>query len=810
MPEFPHLNLKQKLDGRYQFAGRRIDKKVDPQTEANLGNRTAHGNKLTQAVQSLSQGHIDFLREREEQGLPQVFDENIVPVFLKVDPRDFDIEALKGFGIEIVSEENDGFIIGANTDNFRSLTDKIQSFLTQEGISKNQAAKLWEIIEGTEWRADYILSEELKAKYLAGITDKEIFTVDISVACYLKHPDRPVRWEAETDEAYAISRAKHDEKNRLRIDKTKHRVQRLAETADHYSERLARWRRNLQVSEMERDAIADIRQDYLTNFIVNIYGGELLSGFIDLKDSFGFSAKMSGQALKDLIRGYAYVFEITESETIDTEEPASDFDYPDDMEILVPDQDSPTVCVIDSGIQEQHILLAPAVLTAYSKNYVPYENTTADGAPDGGHGTKVAGGILFGNELPPQGSYRPPCFLVNARVLDNGNYLPTSIYPPQLMVQIADDYDGIRIFNMSVASRGPCRFTHMSAWAATIDKLIHDRKILFLLAAGNISSTTGRPDRPGVSEHLQAGRVYPNFLTEPSSRISNPGQSLLALTVGSVCMAEFIDADRTSFGKRGHVSAFSRSGPGLWGCIKPDVVEYGGDFLREINGFLVTQHNDTSTAVVKTGAGRTGFSVGTSFAAPKVAHIVAQLAKKFPNDSTLLYKALVIQSARLPEHVFFHPDALSLRTLGYGIPDTKRALENTPYRITFVTEGTVAAQQANLYSVAIPQEISRAGTDYDILIEVTLTYTATPRRTRRRLKSYFGSWLTWESSKLNENFDTFSTRVLKDLDDPENDEDAEEIIDKKSIRWSISTSPTYGHIADFKRQDSATQKDWAI
>ena len=169
MPEFPHLNLKQKLDGRYQFAGRRIDKKVDPQTEANLGNRTAHGNKLTQAVQSLSQGHIDFLREREEQGLPQVFDENIVPVFLKVDPRDFDIEALKGFGIEIVSEENDGFIIGANTDNFRSLTDKIQSFLTQEGISKNQAAKLWEIIEGIEWRADYILSEELKLKYLAGI-----------------------------------------------------------------------------------------------------------------------------------------------------------------------------------------------------------------------------------------------------------------------------------------------------------------------------------------------------------------------------------------------------------------------------------------------------------------------------------------------------------------------------------------------------------------------------------------------------------------------------------------------------------------
>ncbi|WP_162842735.1 S8 family serine peptidase [Mucilaginibacter pineti] len=112
-------------------------------------------------------------------------------------------------------------------------------------------------------------------------------------------------------------------------------------------------------------------------------------------------------------------------------------------------------------------------------------------------------------------------------------------------------------------------------------------------------------------------------------------------------------------------------------CIKPDVVEYGGDFLRKIDGFLITQHNETSTAVVKTGAGRTGFLVGTSFAAPKVAHIVAQLAKKFSNDSTLQCKALVIQSARLPEHLFFQPNTLALRILGYVAPDTQRALENT-------------------------------------------------------------------------------------------------------------------------------------
>ena len=803
MPGFPHLALKQKLGGPYQFARRKIERKIDPQTESNLNNRAAHGNQLVNAVQSLSQGHADFLLEREEQGLPPVFDKNIIPIFLQIDPNDFDIESLKGFGIEIISEEDDGFIIGANADNFRSLATKIEEFIDDDG---NQASRLWQIVQGTQWRANYILSEELKAKYVAGIADDAQFTVDISIACYLKLPERPVQVAAESDEEYASARARNDERNRLRIDKKELRHQKRAESDENFARRIDRWKRKIQSAEKERDETASSRQDYLNNFIVNIYGGQILSSFIDLKDSFGFRANMSGQALKDLIRGYAYVFEISESEQVNAEEPISEFNNNDDIEIISPTVDSPTICVIDSGLQEHHILLAPAILTAHSRNYVSYENTTSDQVTNGGHGTKVAGAILFGNDIPVNGSYQPPCFLINARILDNENFLPSNLYPPDLMEQIVDDFDRVRIFNMSIASTGPCRKTHISAWAATIDKLTHERQILFLLASGNLKSSSGRIDRPGVQEYIQAGKTYPNYLLDLSARISNPSQSFLGLTVGSVCLAEFEDADRISFGKRDHVSSFSRSGPGMWGCVKPDVVEYGGDFLRERNGFLITQHNDTSSPVVKTGANRTGFAVGTSFSTPKVGHIIARLAKMFPNDSTLLYKALVIQSARLPEHVFHNPQSEALRLLGYGIPDAQRALENTPYRITFVAEGNVAAQQANLYSVNIPQEIRRSGPDFDILVEVTLTYTAMSRRTRRRLKSYFGSWLSWESSKLGENFDIFSSRVLKDLDDVEK----EEAVDNRSISWSISTQPNYGIIAEFKRQDSATQKDWTI
>lgn len=809
MPDFPHLNLKRKLNGRYQFAGMAIEKKVNAQTEANLNNRAGHGEQLTASAEALQNTYIEFINERQESGLPDVFSGNVLPVFLQVDPKDFDIESLKGFGIEIVSEEDDGFIIGANADNFSSLAKKIQDFIDQKGKFKNQAAKLWQIIQGDQWRAEYILSPELRDRYPGNMGDAELFTVDISVACYLKMPEKPVRVLPESDEEYAEAKAKHGEKVKGDPEQKEYRRQRKPDTDDQYERKLDDWRKRTQEVEIQRDEIADERQGYLKHFIEQIYGGELLSGFIDLEDSFGFRAKINGQALKDLIRGYAYIFEIVESDQIQMEETVIEFPSEEDVEIIPPSEGSPIICVIDSGIQEQHILLAPAILSQYSKNYVPGENTTADNVPDGGHGTKVAGNILYGNTIPETGAYQPPCFLINARILDDNNSLSDKLYPAELMEQIVDDYDGIKIFNMSVASSGPCRTKHMSSWAAKLDSLIHRRKLLFVLAAGNISRSTLRQDRPGVREYLEAGHAYPKYLLQPFSRISNPAQSLLSLTVGSVCMADFEDDDRKSFGERDHVSSFSRTGPGLWGCIKPDVVEYGGDLLREKNGYLVTQHNAISSVVVKTGANRIGYAVGTSFAAPKVAHIIAQLAKQFPNESTLLYKALIIQSARLPEHTFHQPNINVMRAFGFGIPDLQRAVENTPYRVTFVAEGAVSAHQANLYSVKLPPEIIRAGNDYDILLEVTLTYTAEPRRTRKRLKSYFGSWLTWESSKLGETFEDFSVRVLKDMEDPD-DDDVETVSDIDSIKWALSSSPNYGQIRGLKRQDSATQKDWIV
>ena len=87
----------------------------------------------------------------------------------------------------------------------------------------------------------------------------------------------------------------------------------------------------------------------------------------------------------------------------------------------------------------------------------------------------------------------------------------------------------------------------MSAWAATVDRLSFDKDILFIQSAGNILIDTGQIANPGVLEHLQAGRVYPDFLYEPSFRVANPAHSFQALTVGSVSYGSFSDPQWSTF-----------------------------------------------------------------------------------------------------------------------------------------------------------------------------------------------------------------------------------------------------------------------
>ena len=108
----------------------------------------------------------------------------------------------------------------------------------------------------------------------------------------------------------------------------------------------------------------------------------------------------------------------------------------------------------------------------------------------GGHGTRVAGAILYPQKIPFSGEQHAAYWLQNVRVLDDRNGLPNSLFPPKILRDTVNDlYHGktkTRLYNHSIVSTVPCRLQKMSAWAAEIDYQSWQYDVLFVLAAGNV------------------------------------------------------------------------------------------------------------------------------------------------------------------------------------------------------------------------------------------------------------------------------------------------------------------------------------
>jgi len=386
--------------------------------------------------------------------------------------------------------------------------------------------------------------------------------------------------------------------------------------------------------------------------------------------------------------------------------------------------------------------------------------------------------------------------------------MPSYLYPPDLIKDVIEHFTGefkTRVYNMSITSKRGHITTRMSKWAESTDHTQWKEDIVLVLPAGNLT-------KQAIQDHINGKLDYADYLLIRKSRIANPSQSLFSLTVGSIGHGQYEDADVKSISEIDYPSSFSRTGLGIWGSIKPELVEYGGDYVIEKHGKnrVASQRKETSLHLVRStmdGGPATAIDgIGSSFSAPKVASILADLQARFPEESTLLYKALVIQSARWPEKIFVEPAKLNyLRLYGFGLPNLGRATTNTEHRITLVKTSTIVPKEADIYEVKLPESLRRPGDSYDILIEVTLAFKAIPRRTRVGFRSYLSGWADWHSSAFGESSEAFKQRLIV----TDGEAEIEENINEEKIPWTINNRANAG-IQDVKLNHSAHQKDWAV
>ena len=734
--DFTHLPLPLLFQGKPKL---RPGRAGSAQTKRNTANRIAHGGYVKRRSAELSRFWKERRAERSENALPEM--ETGIPILLEIDPS-ADIDFLRGLGFEIVCEIEEGFIIVATEDvDLSVLNEKADAFIANVTVRCNSPAKVYALCEDGD-RLKRVLSKDLYAKW-ATISPDEVYIIDIGVSCCgnIELPKRPKREDDETDE--------------------------------HYSVREQRWMEKFSAAYMTWDEIKMKREETIESFVSD-YDGEIMqladgiSEMTDLPDSFSARLKISGKCLLDLVLNFAYIFEASEAETIVMgEAPENNDSLTENVQIEAPIQSASIVCVMDSGIQEKHKYLAPAIISDESVSLLPNNLNTSDEVAGGGHGTRVTGAVLYPRTIPSDGIYHLPCWIRNMRILDENNCLPEDVYPPKTIAIAVQKYNvesspPTRIFNHSIGSRSSCEMKHMTSWAAEIDSQSYNNDVLFIQAAGNISTDI-------VSAYWQAGYPYPEYLDRELCRISNPAQSLQAITVGSVSATELETDDFIALGKQMEVSSFSRSGPGIWDVLKPEVVEYGGTHVYNKGSVppQLTTPPEVCPELIRKSPEGPAFArddVGTSFSAPKVTYIASQIEKVLPESPALLYRALIAQSARWPKNIndVSKEECVStLRHIGYGVPDVERATHNDEYRITLVTPSPMELgdNEAHIFQVPIPEELSNVGEDYDILVEVTLSYAANPRRTRRYVKGYLSTWLDWCCSRMGENTETFARHL---------------------------------------------------
>lgn len=788
---FPHLSLPLIIRERARLQG---GGDTPDQELYNKAHRAEHSLNLRNSAQSAISAWTNRLQERINENLPAV--PANIPLFLRVDP-DSDLEYLRHFfKLEIVSEQDDGYIIVASEEiDMATFMGAVESF-AQNRQGGASAAKIYEVIgpENQQVRLERILSDYLLSKWHE-IENAEIYTVDIGVECLGSRSIRPPP------------------------------EQREGESDVRFNERLAAWKEILQQAQVAWDDLMAERESQLISF-VHGHGGQILDilhddhqGVATLPDSFTVRINISGLGLRDLVFNYPYIFEVREPEVLIgiASDSILEGGSHHALEIESPEPDAPAVCVIDSGIQEEHPLIRNAIDSPASMCFLPGVAVTdvADYVRSGGHGTRVAGAIIYPRNIPTAGAFKIPCWIQNARVLDANNLLPTELHPPLYLRAITEKYSGelgTKLFNHSIAASNPCRLRSMSAWAAAIDMLSWEYDVLYFQSAGNLPDySSSVPFRQGILDHHVAGRSYPDYLVRPSSRIPCPSESLQALTIGSINHYTYANGHLSSLGGIDEPSPYTTTGLGVWGSIKPEVVEYGGGMVSDnaISPTLTTPLEVCTDLVRSTMYGgplSAQDEIGTSFSAPKVAAIAAAIQQLLPNEPALLYRSLIVNSARWPTWATRSANKLAtLRQIGYGIPDLERATSNTPFRVTLITHGEnrVTAKEAHIYQIPVPPELRAPGDEFQIRIDVTLSYAGRPRRTRRNIRQYLSTWVDWRSSYIGESLESFKSRVLKS-----GDKDLVE--DDKTIKWEIRERDDWGNIRGVKRGSSTVQKDWVV
>lgn len=318
----------------------------------------------------------------------------------------------------------------------------------------------------------------------------------------------------------------------------------------------------------------------------------------------------------------------------------------------------PVVGVFDTGTSLGATSLRPWISS--SDLYVLPPET------DHVHGTAVASLVAGAKLLNGDHSWIPP---TRCQVHDICGLETAGGKGTDLILRLAEAVrkaPNVKVWNLSLGA-GQIGDHEFSYFAQQLDALSDQYKVLFVVAAGNYLALPRRG--------------WPVADTSLQDRLSSPGDSVRALTVGAVAHLDSPGA----LVAVGHPAPYSRRGPGPVFTPKPDLVHAGGGVHTEWDV------GDSSLQVLDPMDAQYG-NFGTSFATPIVSSVAGHVWQSLDGRADLavaphMVKALLIHAARLAS-----PDygAYERRYYGCGIPkDALSALYDSDDCFTLMFEALV-------------------------------------------------------------------------------------------------------------------------
>lgn len=348
----------------------------------------------------------------------------------------------------------------------------------------------------------------------------------------------------------------------------------------------------------------------------------------------------------------------------------------------------PTVAIVDTGIPENHVTLAPYRRAGYRNPDL--DPTIKSMSP---HGSNVASCAVFGHIDGNNGSPAlptPRCRVMDVFVSFDETEIDDEILIPALEAIVGTAPD-VRVFNLSFGglpldSLSVVRRREELIKLQDMDNLAFARDVLLVIAAGNTP--------PGVVP----ATPYPNHGDDPRWALGARARSFNGVVCGGYVATVGNDAVA---GVVGAPSPFTRVGPGL--CDSP------------VPGFSASAGDSLDTYQWAPGTGVGVFSPanlwedhnGTSFAAPLIASEAAwachELARHTGGQTVPFagtVKAWLHLVATRPQLSGSH-EKLAKRTLGRGCPSAQRLRSPSTDSAVFIWQ-TVLQAPGTVARVHVP------------------------------------------------------------------------------------------------------------